>query len=239
MLRILRAARADLDSWMAPEPHGRVASRVADSAPCAPSPSWIVIIGRGRMIVQRLVNRRGLAIDREPQPGDFRDDVGLSVDPQSRIVSPRPTRVKVGRRGVSQGSTMGCSMWPCPKVMSAASGSNGRGDVDTEIHSVGICIRLRGMTPPTVTLDGDAAVAVVNETGRGDELDSVDLIPTEPGAVQRTYQLDRLIAHPESHPGDPPLADRGGRGKDQAGFARWGPINHTSKPRRTPTSGRR
>ena len=56
------------------------------------------------MIVQRLVNRRGLAIDREPQPGDFRNDVGLSVDQQTRIVSPRPTRVKVGRRGVTQGS---------------------------------------------------------------------------------------------------------------------------------------
>jgi hypothetical protein len=59
------------------------------------------------MIVQRLVNRRGLAIDREPQPGDLRDDVGLSVDPQSRIVSPRPTRVKVGRRRVTQGSMRG------------------------------------------------------------------------------------------------------------------------------------
>jgi hypothetical protein len=57
------------------------------------------------MIVQRLVNRRGLATDREPQPGDFRDDVGLSVDPQRRIVSPRPTRVKVSRRRVTQGST--------------------------------------------------------------------------------------------------------------------------------------
>ena len=38
MLRILRAAPADLDFWMAPEPHGRVERRVADSAPCAPIP---------------------------------------------------------------------------------------------------------------------------------------------------------------------------------------------------------
>jgi hypothetical protein len=49
------------------------------------------------MIIQRLANRRCLATDRAPQPGDFRDDVGLSVDPQSAIVSPRRTRVKVGR----------------------------------------------------------------------------------------------------------------------------------------------
>ena len=36
--RILRAAPAHLDSWMAPEPHGRVERGVADSAPCAPLP---------------------------------------------------------------------------------------------------------------------------------------------------------------------------------------------------------
>jgi hypothetical protein len=47
------------------------------------------------MVVQRLVNRRGLVIDRDPQPGDFRDNTGLSVDPQSQIVSPYRTLVKV------------------------------------------------------------------------------------------------------------------------------------------------
>ena len=63
--------------------------------PALPSPSGMILIRGEHMIVQRLVNRRGLATDREPQPGDFRDDVGLSVGQQSRIVSPRPTRVKV------------------------------------------------------------------------------------------------------------------------------------------------
>jgi hypothetical protein len=50
------------------------------------------------MVVQRLVNRRGLVIDRDPQPGDFRDSSGLRVDPQSQIVSPYRTLVKVQYR---------------------------------------------------------------------------------------------------------------------------------------------
>jgi hypothetical protein len=33
------------------------------------------------MAVQRLVNRDGLATDRDPQPGDFKANVGFSVDP--------------------------------------------------------------------------------------------------------------------------------------------------------------
>jgi len=56
------------------------------------------------MVVQRFVNRRGLATDRDPQPGDFRDNVGLGDDPQTRIVSPQPTPVKVGRHRVTRGS---------------------------------------------------------------------------------------------------------------------------------------
>jgi hypothetical protein len=60
-----------------------------------PSPSWIVIIRRGRMVVQRPVDRRSRATDRGPQPGDFRANVGLSVNQQSRIVSRHRPRVKV------------------------------------------------------------------------------------------------------------------------------------------------
>lgn len=59
-----------------------------------PSRSGIVIVRRGRMVVQRPVGRRGLATDQDPQAGDFRDKVGLSVDPHTRIVSPHRTRVK-------------------------------------------------------------------------------------------------------------------------------------------------
>jgi hypothetical protein len=46
------------------------------------------------MVVQSLVSRRGLATDQDPQSADFRDDVGLSVDAHTRIVSPHRTRVK-------------------------------------------------------------------------------------------------------------------------------------------------
>jgi hypothetical protein len=49
------------------------------------------------MVVQRLVNRRGLANDRDPQPDDLRDNLGVSVALHSQIVSPHPARVKVGR----------------------------------------------------------------------------------------------------------------------------------------------
>jgi hypothetical protein len=64
------------------------------SVPDPSRSSIIVIIGQARMMVQRRGNGRGLASDRDPQPGDLRDNVGLSVDPQSRIVSPHRTRVK-------------------------------------------------------------------------------------------------------------------------------------------------
>ena len=67
-----------------------------------PAPSWIVILRSGRMGAQGRVNHGGLAIDRCPQPGDLRDDVGFSVEPQGRIVSPYRTRVNVGRRKVTQ-----------------------------------------------------------------------------------------------------------------------------------------
>ena len=59
-----------------------------------PPPSGIVTVGRQRMGVQRLVNRRGLANDRNSQPGELRDNVDLSADPQSRIFSPCRMRVK-------------------------------------------------------------------------------------------------------------------------------------------------
>ena len=62
-----------------------------------PSPSGIVIVGRRRMVVQRVVNRRGLATDRNSQPGELRDDVDLRADPQRRIVSPYRMHVKAGR----------------------------------------------------------------------------------------------------------------------------------------------
>ncbi len=47
------------------------------------SPTWIVIVRRGRMAVQRLVNRRGLAPDRDPQAGDFAANLGLIGEAQS------------------------------------------------------------------------------------------------------------------------------------------------------------
>lgn len=40
------------------------------------SPSWIVRLARGWMVVQRLDNRGSLATDRDPQPGDLRDNLG-------------------------------------------------------------------------------------------------------------------------------------------------------------------
>jgi hypothetical protein len=49
------------------------------------------------MIVQRLVNRRSLATDQDPQPSDFKANGGFGVDPQRRIVSPQRIRVKADR----------------------------------------------------------------------------------------------------------------------------------------------
>ncbi len=58
------------------------------------SPAWVTGIGRRRMVVQRSVSRRSLAVDRGPQAGDFAVNVGFSDDRQSAIVPPHSTRVK-------------------------------------------------------------------------------------------------------------------------------------------------
>ncbi|MEA2211459.1 MAG: hypothetical protein QOF83_1407 [Solirubrobacteraceae bacterium] len=58
------------------------------------------MIRRGRVVVQRRVDRGGLATDQDPQPGDFQGKVRVSVGAHSRIVSLRRTRVKVSRRRV-------------------------------------------------------------------------------------------------------------------------------------------
>jgi len=48
------------------------------------------------MVVQRLFYSRRLATDRDPQPADLTDNLGLSVEPQgaNRVAAPQTRQVR-------------------------------------------------------------------------------------------------------------------------------------------------